>query len=285
MVAAGNGVDELVMLAVLAYVGRGGMVVCTATTYPGYAWAAGSIGARCSTVELDGFRVSATAIAESITPETQLVFICNPHNPTGAILAPGELDTIIDTAEAVNAVVVVDEAYIDFVDADESALGKVRAGRRLMVFRTFSKAWSLAAVRAGYAVGPTDLIDRLRQTRRSLPFSVNRLAQRAVPIALLQHGFIETVRFRTARTRELTCLKLQQAALHFLPSVTNFVMVSTAPQDSSIVTAILERKYGILVRDLAAFGLRGWIRITIGTPPEMEYCCTALTKTLGLDQP
>ncbi len=279
MVAVGNGLDELMLLAVHAYAGYGGNVVLTDCTFPGYAGSSALVGAKIRKVQLENYHVAASAIVEAIGAGTDLAFVCNPHNPTGTLLAPGQIRDLIDAAEATGAVLVVDEAYMDFVAA-QSAIDEVRAGRQVIVLRTFSKAWSMAALRIGYAVGPTRLVDKLQQARQPLPFSVNPMAQRAVPIAVRQQKYIDGVRRQTARARKLMYTRLHEARVRFLPSVTNFVMVSTGGRDGAAVTARLADEHQIYVRDLAGFELPGWIRVTIGTRAQTEYTCAALAAVL-----
>ncbi|WP_433521302.1 pyridoxal phosphate-dependent aminotransferase [Nocardia pseudovaccinii] len=279
MVAVGNGLDELILLAVHAYAGHGGNVVLTDCTFPGYAACSALVGAKTRIVQLENYRVAASAMVEAISAGTDLAFVCNPHNPTGTLLTPDQIRDLIDAAEATGAVLVVDEAYMDFV-ANQSAIDAVRAGRQVIVLRTFSKAWSMAALRIGYAVGPTRLIDKLWQARRPLPFSVNPMAQRAVPIAVRDEKFIDTVRRQTARARGLMFSRLHEARVRYLPSVTNFVMVSTGDRNSAAVTARLADEHRIYVRDLAGFELPGWIRVTIGTQAQTEYTCAVLAAVL-----
>ncbi|WP_067904952.1 pyridoxal phosphate-dependent aminotransferase [Nocardia vaccinii] len=284
MVAVGNGLDELILLAVHAYAGYGGNVVLTDRTFPGYASSSESVGGKIRKVPLEDYRVAAPAMVEAISVGTDLAFVCNPHNPTGTLLAPGQIRELIDVAEATGAVLVVDEAYMDFAYMDSvearSTIDEVRAGRQVIVLRTFSKAWSMAALRVGYAVGPTRLIDKLWQARRPLPFSVNPMAQRAVPIAVRHEQFVESVRRQTAQVRELMFTRLHEARVRYLPSVTNFVMVSTGSRDSAAVAARLADDHQIYVRDLAGFELPGWIRVTIGTRDQIEYTCAALGAVL-----
>ncbi|MEV6424323.1 histidinol-phosphate transaminase [Streptomyces sp. NPDC051662] len=281
MVAVGNGADELVLLISLASAGPGETVVATETTFPGYVTSAAVAGATVRTVPLADNRVPAAGLAKALADDVRLVFVCNPHNPTGTLLAPDAVEEIISAAERVGATPVFDEAYMEFAGSGfDHAMDAVRAGRRLLVIRTFSKAWGLASLRAGYAVGPADLIAGIQDVRRALPFNMNRLAQQAALAALDSKDHIAEVRERTAGERERLCRGLARLGVGFVPSVTNFVMVKT-PGDSARFASRLADEHGILVRDLTLFGHPGHIRVTVGTSEDTDRFCGALSKLLA----
>lgn len=280
MVAVGNGTDELVHLTALAFHRQGVKAVATASTFPGYLMACSAVGMEYEEVPLNGHRVAPGALVTACRAGAGLVFLCNPHNPTGTLLAPADLDLVLTAAEDAGAVVVIDEAYMDFVaDGAASALEAVRRGRRAIVLRTFSKAWALASLRVGYAVGPADLIAELWRARQSMPFNVNRLAQVAVPAALDEPEFLHAVRRRTSDARELLCRRLEAIGATYVPSETNFVMVEAAP-DSTEVARRLADEHRILVRDLSVFAQPGWLRVTVGTADEVERFASALEAVL-----
>lgn len=282
MIAVGNGVDELVLLTALTFLGADRTALVTDTTFPGYLTSAAVAGAQVRTVPLDAYRVSPTAVGAALGGDVDVAFICNPVNPTGTVLDRGGVERIIADAEAGGTVVVFDEAYMDFAGPEfEYALDAVRAGRPVIVMRTFSKAWGLAALRVGYAVGPAELIERLWRTRRSLPFNVNRLAQQAAVNALDEPDFVVGVRERTGRARQRLYRGLEALRLTYQPSVTNFVLVRTgADHDSGVIAARLADEHQILVRDLTAFGLPGCLRVTVGDEAQVDRFCAALAAVL-----
>lgn len=281
MVAVGNGTDELIHLAAMAFHRRGARAAMTESTFPGYQLACDAVGMECELIRLDEHRVTPARVVAACKEGAGLIFLCNPHNPTGTVLRPNELDLILTAAEDHGAVVVIDEAYMDFVmDPAASAMEAVLHGQRAVVMRTFSKAWGVAALRVGYAVGPADLITALWQARQSMPFNVNRLAQAAVPALLAETDFLDSVRRRTAEARELLCRQLDALGTPYVPSETNFVMVETTP-DSTEVTRRLAAEHHILVRDLAFFGRPGWIRVAVGTPEDVDSFVSALGTVLN----
>jgi len=286
MIAVGNGVDELVLLTALTFLGPDRTALVTETTFPGYLTAAAVAGAAVRTVPLDAYRVSPGAVGAALGADIDIAFICNPVNPTGTVLDRAGVERIIADAEAAGTVVVFDEAYLDFAGPDfDYALDAVRAGRPVIVLRTFSKAWGLAALRVGYAVGPAELIARLWRTRQSLPFNVNRLAQQAAISALDEPEFVISVRDRTNRARQRFYRGVEALGLDYVPSVTNFVLVRTGTaSDSGILAARLASEHQILVRDLTAFGLPGCLRVTIGNEEQVDTFIAALAAVLPTQQ-
>ncbi|MFG2558607.1 pyridoxal phosphate-dependent aminotransferase [Streptomyces sp. NPDC048496] len=283
MVAVGNGTDELVLVTSLTFLREPGTsVVTTATTFPGYMMSAASVGRAPVTVPLDGVGLPVEELAERIGAGADLTFLCNPLNPTGALLDRASVTRLLDAAESGGGVVVFDEAYIDFAGpTHEFALEAVRAGRRALVMRTFSKAWGLASVRMGVVIGPADLIARVSATAGALPFNVNRHAQRAVLQALEQPEYLDRVRTENARVRELLCKSLDVLGLTYAPSASNFVMVDVPPPgDSARFAARLAADHRIFVRALDALGMPGRLRISVGTEAEVERLATALGAML-----
>lgn len=283
MVAVGNGTDELVLLTSLTFLREPGTsVVTTATTFPGYVVSAASVGRTPVTVPLDGADLPVGELADRIGAGADLTFVCNPLNPTGALLDRASVRHLVDRAEHAGGVVVFDEAYIDFAGpAHEFALQAVREGRRALVMRTFSKAWGLASVRMGVVIGPADLVARVSVTAGALPFNVNRQAQRAVLRALEQPEHLARVRAENTRVRELLCKSLDALGLTHAPSASNFVMMEVPPPgDSTAFAARLATEHRIFVRALDALGMPGQLRVSVGTEAEVERFATALRTML-----
>ncbi|MBZ4322464.1 pyridoxal phosphate-dependent aminotransferase [Streptomyces huiliensis] len=284
MVAVGNGTDELVLVTSLTFLRDrpGTTVLTTATTFPGYAMSAAAVGRVPVTLPLDGAAVPVGALAGRIAAGAELTFVCNPLNPTGSLLDRASVARLLDAADEGGGVVVFDEAYVDFAGpAHEFALEAVREGRRALVTRTFSKAWGLASVRMGVALGPADLIARVTATASALPFNVNRQAQRAVLRALEHPDHLDRVRAANARARKLLGTALDALGLVHAPSASNFVMVDVPPPgDSARFAARLAAEHRIFVRALDALGMPGRLRISVGTEAEVERLAAALATLL-----
>ncbi|GGK73038.1 pyridoxal phosphate-dependent aminotransferase [Mangrovihabitans endophyticus] len=283
--AIGNGADELVLITALALLSPGDRVLVTEGTFPGYAASAGIAHASVDRLPMENHRVPVDALTDALGRGYAVAYICNPHNPTGTVMEPADVERLIRAAEMAGTVAVFDEAYMEYAGpAYEYALGAVRDGRRLLVLRTFSKAWGLASLRIGYAAGPADLIARIRNVGESLPFSVNRPAQEAALAALGADDYLDDIRCRTAAARDRMCHGLAALGLSYVPSVTNFVLVRT-PGDSTALARVLADQERVLVRDLTSFGLPGHLRITVGTQDQVDAVCRALREVLVTPAP
>jgi histidinol-phosphate aminotransferase len=275
MVVVGNGCDELVLLTALALVGPRGHGVTSAATFPGYRTAMSLLGATVAEVPLRDDRCDLEALAAAAVGSAA-VYLCNPHNPTGSAASRPELRRFLEATSAAGAVPVVDEAYLELAgEGIGSAVDFIREGGAAIALRTMSKAYGLAGLRVGFALGPAALIARLTRAAWALPFRVNRLAQVAAIAALEDQAQLRATCRELRATRDRFCRDLDELGLAYLPSETNFVMVRT-PGDSGEATRRLEASHHLLVRDCGPFGLPGWIRISMGSPSDMSLAVAAL---------
>jgi histidinol-phosphate aminotransferase len=212
------------------------------------------------------------ALLDAITPATRLVYIANPNNPTGTWLAPAALEAFVASVPP-EVVVVLDEAYNEYLDPSQQARATSWIARypNLVVSRSFSKAYGLAALRVGYGVmdaAVADLLNRVRQ-----PFNVNALAQAAALAALDDTEYVEESR-RLNRTGRVQLQEgFERLGLTSLPSHGNFVLVKVG--DAARINDALLRQ-GVIVRPVGNYGLPEWLRITVGLPQENERFLAAL---------
>ncbi|ARP72879.1 histidinol-phosphate aminotransferase [Streptomyces pluripotens] len=275
-IAVANGSDELVLATALTLgdLDRPGLV--TAGTFPGYLAALERIGRGAVQVPLDGPRVDPAAFAERL-PECGIGFVCNPHNPCGTALPGPALDALVAAARSSGTPLVFDEAYHEFGPPDQpQARSRLRDGTPVLALRTFSKAYGLAALRIGYALGPAELIAEVRRTLAVLPFSVNRAAQAAAAAALADQEFLGRVRQESGERRRWFRAELDRRGYRCLPSVTNFVAVAVDASDEA--QDILAREHGVLVRDTGVFGFPGHLRVSLGTEEELRTFLYALDQ-------
>jgi len=217
------------------------------------------------------------AMAAAITPRTRVVFVANPNNPTGTWVAPSKVAAFLDAVPR-DVVVVLDEAYDEYLDeADQSpAIGWVVRHANLVVSRTFSKAYGLAALRIGYGVMEPSVADMLNRVRQ--PFNVNALAQAAAIAALGDAGYVaESARLNREGLRRLE-EGLAALGVATLPSHGNFILARVG--DAARIYGDLLRQ-GVIVRPVAGYGLPEWLRITVGFPAENERFLAALGESLG----
>ena len=276
----GNGSDEVLDLLVRALVPAGGEVLSTTHTFLMYGLLTQAVGAVFRPVPLKDFQVDLKAMARAVTPQTRLIILCNPNNPTGTAFFREEWDEFLAALPA-NITVVLDEAYLDFADDPRvpSGLDYLAEDRALVGLRTFSKAYGLAGLRVGYGYGPSQLIDCLNRLR--MPFNINRLAQVAARAALTDTDFL-------ARTKELVlagkkeiCQGLARLGLEYIPSQANFILIRVPQPGREVFQAML--RLGVIIRAMDAYGLPEHIRVNVGLPQENRRFLEALQQVLGMN--
>ncbi len=216
------------------------------------------------------------AMADAVDESTKLVFLANPNNPTGTWVGGGELRDFLEALPE-HVIAVVDEAYVDYVQAGdyESALNMTDAHEQLVVLRSFSKAYGMAGLRAGYAIGPSALVDRLYRMRE--PFTCNMPAQAAVPAALADREWLARAVAVNEEGREVLEAglgELVEFGVSWTESQTNFLLVEMPCDAREVAQAMLQR--GVLVRPMAGYGLERSVRIALARAEEMERCVEAL---------
>lgn len=280
-VLVANGIDELMLMTPLALLRRGDLAVTCAQTFAGHRAAPRLVGAEVVEVPLDDLHVSLDALLP-YADRARLIYVCNPHNPAGTMLAFDELATFAAAVAERGALVVVDEAYAEFAQPDPRLVDAVADGARLLVMRTFSKAWGLGGLRLGWAIGPPDVIGQIRAAAEVVPFSVNRLAQ-AAGLAALHIGDEGLARSRAvvAQAKERLYERLEALDLSYVRSQTNFVLVHTGTDSERLVREARDAS-GVMLRDLGPlFGIPGAIRITCPTPEDADCAADALAAALA----
>ncbi|MFJ9693785.1 pyridoxal phosphate-dependent aminotransferase [Kitasatospora sp. NPDC101183] len=283
-VAVANGSDELVLLTALALGDLTRPGVTTAGTFPGYRICLETARRGCTEIPLtgpEGTDVDTDRFAEALGT-AGIGYLCHPHNPTGALLEPGRFDRLAAAAGRTGTPLVVDEAYAEFAPAGSPrVLDHLASGAPLLSLRTFSKAYGLAALRIGYAVGRADLIAGLREAQGTMPFSVNRAAQAGAVAALADQGTLARTVALTAERRAWFRAELAARGRRSLPSATNFVAV--AVPDSAAAERLLAERHDILVRDAGRFGLPGFLRVSLGPTEQLERFLDALDALAPID--
>lgn len=276
----GNGSNELIMMLAECFADAQHSIVYSQYAFAVYAIATAAVGATA--IEVPALaRDHATmplghdldAMAAAIRPNTTLVFLANPNNPTGGCFDDDALDAFLDTVPP-QVMVVVDEAYIDFVSPDifRSAIDRIERHPNLVVLRTFSKAHALAALRIGYAISHAStaaVIARLRQ-----PFNVNRIALAAAEAAFLDFDYLERCIGMTVAERDHLADALAERGFSILPSQTNFLMVDFGSAASAIEEALYQA--GVIVRPMAGYRLPQMLRISVGTRDESRRLLAVL---------
>jgi histidinol-phosphate aminotransferase len=281
-VALAAGADAVILYLSLATLDPGDEIVCGWPSFPSYVLDALKLGATPVRVPLVDDAYDLEALVAAIGPRTKLVFVANPNNPTATMVGRDELDAYFERVPA-HVLTVLDEAYFEYVDETDYPDGieeyLKRDGRRVLVLRTFSKIYGLAALRVGYGIGPDDVVAAIRKVRNA--FDVTQPAQDA---ALASLGGDEEVR----RRRDLNAAgraELEEICAG-LPvrvgprPVANFIYVDTGRDVAPLFDALLRE--GVIVRPLAPFGAPEAIRVTVGTEEENGLFGEALQRCLAL---
>jgi histidinol-phosphate aminotransferase len=269
----GNGSDEIIEFLARAYVRPGQEALAAAPSFLMYSKLVQVAGGKLHEVPLKDFRIDLDAMLAAITPQTRLVFINNPDNPAGTAVSKKELTDFLDRVPQ-GVLVVLDEAYIDFVTDSQVAMGTdfLEHDTPVLVMRTFSKSAGLAGLRIGYALGPEEVIaafDRVRQ-----PFNTSILAQVGGLAALADEEFL-------AKTRQLVIDGLktfykcfEELGLFYVPSQTNFVLVRIGPKAKEVSDLLLKR--GVIIRYMGSYDLPEFLRISVGLTEENQRFAEAL---------
>ena len=282
MITLGNGSNELLYLLAECFAGPECSIVYSQYAFAVYAIATAAVGAKAIEVPALARDHAAMplghdlgAIATAISSDTKLVFLANPNNPTGGCFDDTALDQFLDAVSG-NVLVVIDEAYIDFVSPDmvRTAIDRIERHPNLVVLRTFSKAHALAALRIGYAVShhsTAAVLARLRQ-----PFNANLLALAAADAAFRDFVYFERSIGAILSERDRLAKKLLERGHDVLPSQTNFLLVDFGDQASAVEDALYRN--GVIVRPMSAYGLPQMLRISIGTRNESDRLLATLPE-------
>jgi histidinol-phosphate aminotransferase len=272
----GNGSNDVLELVSLAFLEPGDAAVYSQYAFAVYPLATQARGAHGVEVPAKNMGHDLAAMREAITPRTRVVFIANPNNPTGTWLPPAAVEAFVASVPS-DVVVVLDEAYNEYLEPEDRApsVAWVAKYPNLVVSRTFSKAYGLAALRVGYGVmdaSVADVVNRVRQ-----PFNVNALAQAAAVAALEDTAHVDESRALNRAGLAQLQAGLAKLRLRHVPTHANFVLVEVGEAGRCNVALL---KQGVIVRPVANYGLPHWLRVTIGLPHENERFLVALGHAL-----
>jgi histidinol-phosphate aminotransferase len=279
-IALGNGSHELLMLIAQCFADASNSVVFSEfgfAVFPIATAAAGAIPIRVPALPRDHSTMplghELDAMAAAIRPDTRIVYLANPNNPTGTWVSDAALEAFLARAPA-TTLVVVDEAYQEFVDdpALTTALRLLPKYPNLIVTRTFSKAYALAGLRVGYAVSFIENINVIERLRES--FNVNSLALAAAEAALGDAQHVARSKSFNLAERAWLTEQLRARGLRVLPSQTNFILVDFARDAAPIEAALFDR--GVIARPMGGYGLGEFLRISVGSRAENGRLLEAL---------
>jgi histidinol-phosphate aminotransferase len=273
-VILGNGSNEVIEFIAHAFLSRGDNIVTSEFAFIAYKLIAQLFDARTIEAPAINFQPDLARMLSAVTSKTKAVFIANPNNPTGALVAQDKIDSFIERVPN-GVITVLDEAYFEFLDNPPDTLHLVREGRDVVVLRTFSKIHGLAGLRVGYGIARPELIEILQKTRQ--PFNVNGIGQIAALAALEDDEHLRKSKALVDAGRAYLENEIRLMKLKFVPSAGNFVFVSVG-DGPAVFKKLLAMK--IIVRPLRGYNLPEWLRITVGTMEQNEKCIAALRKIL-----
>ncbi|MBN2831322.1 MAG: histidinol-phosphate transaminase [Candidatus Omnitrophica bacterium] len=277
----GNGSDELIDIIIRAFVEDDENIITADLAFLEYKIVSFINNRNLITAPLKYFKFDLAAIKKKINPKTKLIFIANPNNPTGTYVTKYELEEFFRGLPE-NILVVLDEAYDAFIDVEDfpNSLNYIKK-KNVLVLKTLSKSFGLAGLRIGYCLGLPELISSLEKVRQ--PFNVNSLAQEAAIAALDDKKFLRKTRSLILEGKKYLCQNLWELGIPYVSSVANFILIDVGRDGVSFFKEML--KFGVIVRNMRQYGLKNFIRVTIGTKKENIRFIKVLKKILKGNTP
>lgn len=283
-IALGNGSSEIIEMAVRLFVRPGAKVVLASPSFSIYSITVRAQGGEVTEVGLKGHGIDLQQVADAVDPETSMVILGNPNNPTGTVFSKTDFECFLSKIPE-DVVVLLDEAYAEYDDSPDQCLGRdyVMAdcpaparGRPILAARTFSKAYGLAAVRIGYALAPAEIVDYMNRLR--LPFNANAAAQNAALAALADTGHLARSVRVNSDGRERLYRFFSELGIEYIESSANFITVRVGDGDEFFERMLDE---GVITRSVRSFGMPEWVRITVGSSEDLDIFEKACRKVLA----
>jgi len=277
-VILGAGSSELIGFAARMLLGPGGTGVTSASTFPLYPITIRISGADLVETPLRGYAIDLEEIAARLPATSRLIFLANPNNPTGTMFTADDFDAFLARVPR-NVLVVLDEAYAEYVGRGDysRSIELVRAGRNVLVLRTFSKIYGLAGLRIGYGIGDAGWLRELEKVRA--PYNTSGVAEAAALAALDDAEHVARSLECNRQGMAQLAHRLDALGVERVPSFTNFVLVNLG-RDAKPVAVELERR-GVLVRPVGFMGLPNAIRVTVGTKEDNAKFLQELGEIAG----
>jgi histidinol-phosphate aminotransferase len=273
----GNGSSEVLQILGETFLSAGDHIVYPEQSFVVYSLIRDIFDARATSPPLTDDTYDLRALAAAVTADTKLVFVANPNNPTGTYVSKAEVDAFLDAIPS-SALVVLDEAYFEYVERDDypDGLDYVRAGRNVIVTRTFSKAYGLAGLRVGYGVAAPEIVEMMNRARP--PFNVNSLAQAAALAALGDPDHVSRSRALNSEGVEYLTAAFVRLGLDYVPSVANFLLVHLSRNGVEVTQALT--RLGVIVRPMQGYAYPQSIRVTVGSREQNTRFVAALEEVL-----
>jgi histidinol-phosphate aminotransferase len=278
-IVLGNGSDDIISLLAAVLLNPADEVILPQPSFLFYEISIRGAGALPIWVPLKSFKTDLAGMIRKIKPKTRMIFLNVPHNPTGTIISRTDFERFIADIPP-QIVVVLDEAYIDFVTDSNcvNSLNYLKTDKAVVGMRTFSKAFGLAGLRVGYGVMPVILAELLHRVRQ--PFNVNTLAQVAAAAALDDADFLKTTLNLVHDELEFIYAALDKLGVPYIRSQANFLMIDIGEEQTADKVFDNLLRQGVIVRSLSAYGYPQYIRVTVGKHEENIRFLEALEKVI-----
>lgn len=273
-IICGVGSDEIIHFLCQAYAGPGDEVIHTEHGFAMYSISARAAGATPVEVPERDRVTDVDAILAACTPATKLVFIANPNNPTGTMIAPGEVRRLAEGLPE-GAILVLDGAYAEYVEAFDAGAALIASRDNVFMTRSFSKIYGLGGLRVGWGYGPRAIIDVLNRIRG--PFNLSTAALATAEAAVRDVAYIEKCRTENARWRDWLASALAEMGVRSDTSTANFVLARFADTAEAEACDAHLRAEGIIVRRVGGYNLPHCLRITVGD----ESACRRVAHAVG----
>lgn len=277
-ITLGNGSNDILEVITRCFADADAEVIFSQYAFAVYPLVTQAIGARGVSVPATNWGHDLSAMAAAINDRTRLIFVANPNNPTGTVHGAEDILVFLEKIPA-RVLVVLDEAYCEYLQGDDYADGVALLSRfpNLIVCRTFSKAWGLAALRVGYSISSPEIADILNRVRQ--PFNVDTVALAAATAVLGDASYLQ--RSREVNAAGMAQLEggLRNLGLPFIPSAANFIAVDVGSEAMGIYQSLLSQ--GVIVRPVGGYGMPRHLRVSIGLEHENAKFLDALAIALG----
>ena len=269
-----SGSDEMIDQLAKTFIDEDDEVIMADITFPRYTDTCKMMGGKPVVVPLKNFTHDLKSMAQAVSDKTKIIYICNPNNPTGTMIPTSEVIDLLENIPS-SVLVVLDEAYREYVTRDDYMMDSEKLIERhpnLIILRTFSKAYGLAALRVGYTIAHEDIISNINKVRG--PFNINSLAQVAAIASLEDADFIKESYYINKSGKEYLYGEFDKMNIEYCPSEANHIFLNVGQDSMEIFTEL--QKVGVIIRPMGST----YIRVSIGLKHENERFIEELTRLL-----
>jgi histidinol-phosphate aminotransferase len=277
-ILVGNGANEAISFVIKAFCQEGDNIITADKTFSVYEWIAQFSGFEAKLIPLKNFGYDDFNMLEQIDNRTKIIFICNPNNPTGTYWNEEKVRNFLNKVDS-KQIVVLDEAYFEFVEKSDfpDGIKLIKDYPNLIVFRTFSKMYGLAALRVGYLIGNLSVVDIIRKT--CVVYSVNSIAQEVASIAIDDNDHLKQTRNLIEVEKKYLENELSKMGLQTQIAEGCYIMIKLPFSDTLAYRKLMS--FGIMIRSMTGFRFPNWIRVSIGKHEAMESFVGSLKNILS----